>query len=208
MPRKIGTPIERTRRRALTRCRRLCAQICPSSPLVPDHSPRRDRLPPESRLPEPSFAEAHRVLLRFVGVCFAAAVLAAFSPAAPAAPAANLPNPILFVEDLPDQVNEMMLSMLFSQFPGFKEVRLVPGKAGIAFVEFESEMQSGVAMGGLQGFKITPTNLMKITYAGGEGGEPRMGGWGSAAGALSRLGGQQQGERGRLCGAFYGLSRL
>lgn len=59
----------------------------------------------------------------------------------------------------------MMLSMLFSQFPGFKEVRLVPGKAGIAFVEFESEMQSGVAMGGLQGFKITPTNLMKITYA-------------------------------------------
>mmetsp|Transcript_13881 Transcript_13881/g.44758 ORF Transcript_13881/g.44758 Transcript_13881/m.44758 type:complete len:115 (-) Transcript_13881:256-600(-) len=85
--------------------------------------------------------------------------------AAPAAPAANLPNPILFVEDLPDQVNEMMLSMLFSQFPGFKEVRLVPGKAGIAFVEFESEMQSGVAMGGLQGFKITPTNLMKITYA-------------------------------------------
>ena len=84
---------------------------------------------------------------------------------APALPAVALPNPILFVENLPDQVNEMMLSMLFQQFPGYKEVRLVPGKAGIAFVEFENEVQSGVAMNGLQSFKITPTNLMKITYA-------------------------------------------
>eukprot|EP00967_Tisochrysis_lutea_P046807 scaffold56965_cov25-Tisochrysis_lutea.AAC.1 len=84
---------------------------------------------------------------------------------APVAPAANLPNQILFVEELPDQVNELMLSMLFQQFPGFKEVRLVPGKSGLAFVEFESELQAGVAMNGLQGFKITPTNLMKITYA-------------------------------------------
>ena len=63
------------------------------------------------------------------------------------------------------QVNDMMLSMLFQQFPGYKEVRLVPGKQGIAFVEFETEMQSGVAMGGLQNFKITPQNLMKVSYA-------------------------------------------
>jgi len=44
-------------------------------------------------------------------------------------------------------------------------VRLVPGKAGISFVEFENEQQSSVAMNGLQDFKITPTNLMKITFA-------------------------------------------
>ena len=86
-------------------------------------------------------------------------------PGAPSQPTVALPNPILFVENLPDQVNEMMLSMLFQQFPGYKEVRLVPGKSGIAFVEFESEAQSGVAMGGLQSFKITPQNLMKISYA-------------------------------------------
>ena len=41
----------------------------------------------------------------------------------------------------------------------------MPGKAGIAFVEFENEVQSGTAMQGLQSFKIPPTTLMKITYA-------------------------------------------
>jgi len=75
------------------------------------------------------------------------------------------PNKIIFVENLPEQVNEMMLSMLFQQFPGFKEVRLVPGKKGISFVEFENEVQAGVAMEGLQHFKITPDNLMVISFA-------------------------------------------
>ena len=49
--------------------------------------------------------------------------------------------------------------------PCGSQVRLVPGKAGIAFVEFETEAQSGVAMSGLQNFKITPQNLMKVSYA-------------------------------------------
>jgi len=87
------------------------------------------------------------------------------APAAPAQPTVALPNPILFIENLPEQVNDMMLSMLFQQFPGYKEVRLVPGKAGIAFVEFESETQSSVAMNALQNFKITPQNLMKVSFA-------------------------------------------
>jgi len=75
------------------------------------------------------------------------------------------PNKILFVENLPDQCTDLMLSMLFQQFPGFKEVRMVQGKQGIAFVEFETEVEAGVAMNGLQHFKITPTNLMVISYA-------------------------------------------
>mmetsp|Transcript_67404 Transcript_67404/g.133587 ORF Transcript_67404/g.133587 Transcript_67404/m.133587 type:complete len:257 (-) Transcript_67404:286-1056(-) len=87
------------------------------------------------------------------------------APAAPAQPAIALPNPILFIENLPEAVNDMMLSMLFQQFPGYKEVRLVPGKGGIAFVEFENESQSTVAMNALQNFKITPQNLMKVSFA-------------------------------------------
>ena len=58
-----------------------------------------------------------------------------------------------------------MLGMLFQQFPGFREVRMVEARPGIAFVEFENDMQAGVAMSGLQGFKITPNNGMAISYA-------------------------------------------
>ncbi|KAH9366477.1 hypothetical protein HPB48_015271 [Haemaphysalis longicornis] len=75
------------------------------------------------------------------------------------------PNQILFLTNLPEETNEMMLSMLFNQFPGFKEVRLVPGRHDIAFVEFENEIQSSAAKEALQGFKITPTHAMKITFA-------------------------------------------
>ncbi|MGH0145276.1 UNVERIFIED_CONTAM: hypothetical protein FKN15_014252, partial [Acipenser sinensis] len=77
----------------------------------------------------------------------------------------NPPNCILFLNNLPEETNEMMLSMLFNQFPGFKEVRLVPGRHDIAFVEFESEGQAGTARDALQGFRITSSNAMKITYA-------------------------------------------
>ncbi|XP_049949387.1 U1 small nuclear ribonucleoprotein A-like [Schistocerca serialis cubense] len=67
------------------------------------------------------------------------------------------PNQILFFTNLPDETSEMMLSMLFNQFGGFKEVRLVPNRHDIAFVEFENELQSAAAKDALQGFKITVT---------------------------------------------------
>jgi len=75
------------------------------------------------------------------------------------------PNSILFVQNLPKEVNAMMLEMLFKQFKGFLEARMVPGKPGIAFVEYNNEQQSGTAMHGLQGFKVTAANPIKIAYA-------------------------------------------
>jgi len=74
------------------------------------------------------------------------------------------PNKILFVENLPENTNDVNLQMLFQAYPGFKEVRIVPGK-GVAFVEYENEAQSGVAMANLQHFKLSPTNLIVISYA-------------------------------------------
>ncbi|CAL5194475.1 unnamed protein product [Lathyrus oleraceus] len=81
----------------------------------------------------------------------------------PEAPAP--PNNILFIQNLPNETTPMMLQMLFLQYPGFKEVRMVETKPGIAFVEYADEMQSTVAMQALQSFKITPQNPMLITYA-------------------------------------------
>ncbi|CAG2102687.1 unnamed protein product [Medioppia subpectinata] len=75
------------------------------------------------------------------------------------------PNNILFLTNLPEETNEVMLQMLFNQFPGFKEVRLVPGRHDISFVEFDNEFQSGAAKDALQGFKVTPTHAIKITFA-------------------------------------------
>ena len=51
------------------------------------------------------------------------------------------------------------------RFPGLKEVRLVPGRSDIAFVEFENEIQAGTAKGALQGFRIKPTHAMTISFA-------------------------------------------
>jgi len=75
------------------------------------------------------------------------------------------PNKILFVENLPVAFNSLMLAMLFDKYMGYKEARMVPGKPGIAFVEFADAFQASVAKDGLQGFKITPTVQMKITFA-------------------------------------------
>lgn len=58
-----------------------------------------------------------------------------------------------------------MIFSKFFRFPGFKEVRLVPNRHDIAFVEFENEVQAGTAKAALNGFKITPTNAMKISFA-------------------------------------------
>lgn len=77
----------------------------------------------------------------------------------------DLPNKILFLINLPDDTEQQTLQMLFQPFTGFKEVRLVPGRADIAFVEFESEQQSTMAKEALQGFKISPSNAIKISFA-------------------------------------------
>lgn len=87
-----------------------------------------------------------------------------------------LPNSVLFVEHLPGTINgkedgkpitvAVALTDLFARFAGFIEVRAVPGKEGIAFVEFDSEQNSAVAMSGLQGHPMgTPPQSIRVSFA-------------------------------------------
>ncbi|CAH8313382.1 unnamed protein product [Eruca vesicaria subsp. sativa] len=75
------------------------------------------------------------------------------------------PNNILFIQNLPHNTTTDMLEYLFSQYPGFKEIRMVAAKPGIAFAEFEDDVKSSMAMQGLQDFKITPQFPMLISFA-------------------------------------------
>ena len=75
------------------------------------------------------------------------------------------PNSILFLQNLADTTDEAFLSMLFNQFPGFKEVRLVPNRRDIAFVEYETDEQAALAKQSTHGFRISAQNEIKVTFA-------------------------------------------
>lgn len=67
-------------------------------------------------------------------------------PTQPAIPTHHLPpNKILFLQNLPDSATKEQLVQIYGQFDGFREVRMVPGRKGIAFVEYDMEGQAGLA---------------------------------------------------------------
>jgi hypothetical protein len=68
------------------------------------------------------------------------------------------------VEKLNAEVKQELLMGEFAKYAGFREVRLIPGKF-VAFVEYESDVQAGVALIGLNGTQITPSCTLHISYA-------------------------------------------
>lgn len=80
-------------------------------------------------------------------------------------PSANEPNEKLFLQGLPADLDGQSLQMLFQQFSGFKEARTVPGRVGIAFVEFATPSQAAIALERLQGFKLSDEHFMQISFA-------------------------------------------
>lgn len=65
-----------------------------------------------------------------------------------------LPHRILFVQNLPAAVERPVLVALFSQLPGFREVRTVESRPGLAFVEYADEGAAAAALAALQGFGV------------------------------------------------------
>ena len=99
------------------------------------------------------------------------------------------PNKILFLQNLPESVTkEQLLSLfsqlvffspvfplilslslisktLFSRYPNLYEVRLIPTKRDIAFVEFVDEGSAGVAKDALHNYKLDGENKIKVRHS-------------------------------------------
>lgn len=75
------------------------------------------------------------------------------------------PNKILFVQNLPDDYDVESLTGIFGRYEGFREVRLVPGRRGIAFVEYEAEAGAITAKENTAGMALADgAKFMKVTY--------------------------------------------
>ena len=89
------------------------------------------------------------------------------------------PNKILFLQNLPETVTKEQLNALFSQlchsqissafsdtlphrYPNLYEVRLIPTKKDIAFVEFMDEGSATVAKEALHNYKLDGENKIKV----------------------------------------------
>ena len=71
----------------------------------------------------------------------------------------------MFVQNLPEEYDIDALSAIFGRFEGFKEVRLVPGRRGIAFVEYDSETGAISAKENTAGMTLGAAGLViKVTY--------------------------------------------
>jgi RNA recognition motif-containing protein len=75
------------------------------------------------------------------------------------------PNKILFVQNLPDDYDVDALTALFGRFEGFREIRLVPGRKRIAFVEYEAEQGAITAKENTAGMPLGDAGqAIKVTY--------------------------------------------
>jgi U2 small nuclear ribonucleoprotein B'' len=96
------------------------------------------------------------------------------------------PNKILFVQNLPESAppaaitaalkqvltQQMSLacchiysSQLFARFNGLSDVRLPPGRPGLAFVEYQTEEFSAAALSALNGFEFDAGRRLKVSFA-------------------------------------------
>lgn len=75
------------------------------------------------------------------------------------------PNKTLFVQNLPEEYDIEGLTAIFGRYEGFREVRLVPGRRGIAFVEYDNETGAISAKENTAGMTLGAAGLViKVTY--------------------------------------------
>lgn len=71
----------------------------------------------------------------------------------------------MFVQHLPEDFDVEKLTTVFGRFDGFREVRLVPGRRGIAFVEYDGEAGAIAAKENTAGMPLGAEGKpVKVTY--------------------------------------------
>ena len=75
-----------------------------------------------------------------------------------------LPNRILFIQNIPPNVSSL-LPDLFRRYPGFQDLRSIPNRPDVAFVEYETEAQAGAARQILDKTEIQPGNFLRVSFA-------------------------------------------
>ncbi|KAJ1645155.1 U2 small nuclear ribonucleoprotein B'' [Coemansia erecta] len=80
-------------------------------------------------------------------------------------PEQTQPSLTLFVSNLPKNVSAKTLTGLFQQYNGFREVRQIPGKKDIAFVDYDTIEAATAARDVLDGFRISKNFAMKVDFS-------------------------------------------
>ncbi|KAJ2617023.1 hypothetical protein H4S08_000507 [Coemansia sp. RSA 1365] len=75
------------------------------------------------------------------------------------------PSSTLFITNLPDNVSIDILAGLFQKYAGFQEVRPVPGKRNMAFVEYATVDSASAARNVLDGFKLSADQPMRVAFS-------------------------------------------
>lgn len=73
------------------------------------------------------------------------------------------PNKTLFLRDLPEGYGQDALAVIFKRFPGFREIRTVPGRGNIAFAEYDDETGAIAAKEALSGIELSGQPI-SVTY--------------------------------------------
>jgi hypothetical protein len=77
----------------------------------------------------------------------------------------QLPNKVLYLQNLPEGITEKELLEVFKKYPGFVEIRLVPNRPDVAFAEYESEAQAVVARQAAETHEVRPGTNLRVAFA-------------------------------------------
>lgn len=75
------------------------------------------------------------------------------------------PNNKLLLFDLPSDISQEMLLPIVKPYSGFRELSIVPGGRGIAFVDFDSIRNAGICLSAIKNITLPRGERIFAAYA-------------------------------------------